>query len=302
MTLQEFLQNTQQNEKLQSVVLSMAESVKKIHQAIIGCNLGTADNGSNASGDEQMALDVLSNEILEEELKKNSHIACYASEEEEDSVLLNKEGSYSVAFDPLDGSSLIETNLAIGTIFGVYEGSEFTGKTGRDQVCAAYAVYGPRTTFVLSFGDATHAFSLSHEKDFALTDKNIQVQAETKIFSPGNLRAGLEDKKYLELVNNWILEQKTLRYSGGMVPDINLSFCKKQGIFSYPRFSKYPNGKLRLLYECAPFAFLMEAAGGSALDQDGKSILDLPIQELHQRSSIFIGSTNEVKKAVAFLN
>ncbi len=303
MFLSDFLKNSEQDEALKSVVLTISKGVKKISKNIDTCNLGKTESGKeNASGDEQMALDILSNKLLEEELKKNININSYASEEEEDSVKLNDEGEYCIAFDPLDGSSLIDTNLTIGSIFGVYKDKSFIGQKGKNQKMAAYAVYGPRTTFFLSFGTDVYGFSLNNENEFILTHKKIKINEDTKIFSPGNLRACHENEKYLKLVNDWIIEQKTLRYSGGMVPDINSIFCKTQGIFSYPSHSKYPNGKLRILYECAPLAFLVKAGGGLALDQNGRDILDIEIEELHQRSTIFIGSRNEVIRAVEELN
>lgn len=299
MTLNSFLQSSGQSAELQSIVLSMANACKTIQKGIISCGVGKMGD-ANASGDEQMELDVLANTLLEEELKRNNNIYAYASEEEENSVTLNENGNYCVAFDPLDGSSLIDTNLAIGTIFSVYKSHSFIGQQGKNQVCAGYAVYGPRLTFVFTFGTGIFAFLLTENESCLLFEKHT-ISEEAKTFSPGNLRASQEDEKYFQLVNDWILEQKTLRYSGGMVPDINQIFCKGSGIFTYPRYSKYPNGKLRLLYECAPFAFLAEACGALALDQNGEDIVNLKITELHQRSTIFIGSKNEVIRAVKTL-
>ena len=296
-SLQEFLKNLSPSESLQSVVLTMAEGVKTIHKNISTCDTGSSGS-SNSSGDEQMALDLVANELLEDELRKNEHIFMYASEEEEDIVKIHEQGKYSVAFDPLDGSSLIDTNLAIGTIFGVYESKEFLGKKGKDQVCAGYSIYGPRTTLFISFGNGVFGFTLSHDNEFILSHENIQIKEDTKMFSPGNLRACGDSPKYLKIANDWILEQKTLRYSGAMVSEINAIFCKQEGIFSYPRYSQYPNGKLRLLYECAPLGFLMESCGGLAINQDGEDITNLEIQELHQRTPIFIGSRNEVIRCV----
>lgn len=301
MNLQTFLAQSSQSPELQSIVLTLASGIQKIQEGVSACGMGTAGNGNNASGDEQMELDVFANYILGKELKTNKNVHCYASEEEESIVCLENTGTYAIAFDPLDGSSLINTNLAVGTIFGVYKTRDgFIGKKGKDQMCAGYAVYGPRLTFVFSFGDGVYGFTFNN-KEFILTHNRFTVKEDSKYFSPGNLRATQENSNYLKLVTDWMLEQKTLRYSGGMVPDINNIFCKGSGIFAYPGHSKYPNGKLRLLYECAPFAFLAEAAGGLALDQYGNDILGLEIKELHQRTTIFIGSKNEVIRAVKAL-
>ncbi|MBT4936542.1 fructose-1,6-bisphosphatase [Candidatus Peregrinibacteria bacterium] len=295
-SLQEFLKESAVSQSLQGVVLTMAEGVKVIQKNISSCNTGSSGT-SNASGDTQMALDLKANELLEIELKKNESIYMYASEEEEDTVKIHDDGIYSVAFDPLDGSSLIDTNLAIGTIFGVYESKDFLGKKGKDQSCAGYSIYGPRTTFFISFGKGVFGFTL-HNNEFILSHESISIKDETKMFSPGNLRACGDNSKYLKITHDWILEQKTLRYSGAMVSEINAIFCKQEGIFSYPSYSKYPNGKLRLLYECAPLGFLMESCGGLALNQKGEDITSLEIKDLHQRTSIFIGSKNEVIRTI----
>jgi len=301
MNLQEFLEKSGEEESLLSVVATLAKGIKLISHNIHDCHQGEAGRGENVCGDTQMTLDIVANQLLEKELKENKYVHSYASEEEEIEVELNPEGKYCIAFDPLDGSSLINTNLAIGSIFGVYEGKDFVGQKGDNQLFSAYAVYGPRTTFAITFGKGVYIFSLNTIGDFVLTHDNPRVAEVSKIFSPGNLRAVTENPNYLKLVNEWMMDAKTLRYSGGMVPDVNQIFCKGSGIFSYPSHTKYPSGKLRLLYECAPFAFLMEAAGGSALDEKGKRILDIEVIDLHQRSSLFIGSKNEVEKSVEYL-
>ena len=299
MNISKFLKQNQTDISLQNVVLSMVEGVKQVSEKIKSCDIKVTTK-KNFSGDKQMALDLVSNYIFIDVFSKNEQIYAIASEEEEEKRELNNNGNYIIAFDPLDGSSLINTNLSIGSIFGVYQSKNFLGQQGKNQICAAYAVYGPRTTFFLSFGKGVYGFNLEQD-DFILFYDNEKIEKKSKLFSPGNLRAVNENAKYKKLVDIWMQEEKTLRYSGGMVPDINAIFCKNNGIFSYPAFSKYPNGKLRILYECAPFAFLVEAAGGLALDQQGNRILDLEIKELHQRSTIFVGSEDEVRRGVEVL-
>jgi fructose-1,6-bisphosphatase I len=165
---------------------------------------------------------------------------------------------------------------------------------------AIYAVYGPKTTLVVSTGKGVHEFLLT-EDGYLLTRENIKINLEGKYFAPGNLRACNTESWYKQAVNFWISEQYTLRYSGGMVPDINHIFVKGGGVFVYPGTSSEPKGKLRLLYECGPMAFLVTQAGGYA--SDGNSdILDLEIQSLHQRSPIIIGSRVEVEKTLEIKN
>jgi fructose-1,6-bisphosphatase I len=299
-SLQDFLHTSSQKECLQSIVLTISEGVRMIHENISSCESGLAGT-ENATGDQQMALDILANNLLEKELTKNDNIFMYASEEKETTKELHKNGEYSIAFDPLDGSSLIDTNLAIGTIFGIYESQKFIGQKGKDQACAGYAIYGPRTTLFISFGDTLNGFTLDKNKNFILSHKDIQVQEDSKIFSPGNLRASMDHPQYLDVLHSWIASNKTLRYSGAMVSEINAIFCKKQGIFTYPPCNKNPKGKLRLLYECAPMSFLAEAAGGVSVNHENENITDIEITDIHQRTPIFIGSKNEVNKVISML-
>lgn len=174
--------------------------------------------------------------------------------------------------------------------------------TGNDQVAACYAVYGPHTTLVLTIKKGTHEFRLDEKRgEFFLTKENLKIAPESKHFAPGNLRAAAERDDYLALTNEWIKKGLTLRYSGGMVPDINHILLKGNGIFTYPGYSKAPHGKLRLLFECNPMALLAEQAGGVAWNDDGR-ILDQKIEELHQRTPIYIGSKTEVEYARSHLN
>jgi fructose-1,6-bisphosphatase I len=195
----------------------------------------------------------------------------------------------------------VDANLAIGSIFGIYPGSGFIGRTGREQVAALYILYGPRVTLTYTTGKGVHEFTLNDVGEFTLTKENLTVAETAKNFAPGNLRAVKDNEKYKALVHGWMDGAYTLRYSGGMVPDVNHILMKGQGIFTYPPLPpKYPEGKLRLLFECNPLSFLMEQAGG--LSSNGKSaILDLPIREVHQRTPIYIGSKNEVEKAIRTL-
>lgn len=257
---------------------------------------GELAGSKNIYGEKQLALDLQANEIILEELRKCRLVGGMASEEmEEGEIAQAQNAPFTVVFDPLDGSSLVDVNFAVGTIFGVYPDAELLGRTGGDQLAAGFAVYGPRTTLVLTAKKGTHEFMLASDGEFYLSRENLRVAPEFKHFAPGNLRAASEREDYLKLVNDWMKRGLTLRYSGGMVPDLNHILLKGDGIFSYPPFSKYPSGKLRLVFECAPMALLMEQAGGAA--SDGRMrILDKKITELHQRTPIYIGSKNAVNE------
>lgn len=295
----DFLQKKGFGTELAELIVEIGRGVEEISRSIIrvdGKKLGTI----NPSGEEQIAMDVQANEILVRYVKTNPYVASYGSEELNE---LQKgddpKGIFSVFFDPLDGSSLFDVNFSVGTIVGIYKGGDVIGRTPREQVAALYAVYGPRTTMVLSIGRGV--------QEFLLTKEGWQFQAEMqtmqdgkKYFAPGNLRATQERKDYLKLVTEYMKEQYTLRYSGGMVPDVNHILKKGSGVFLYPGMPSAPQGKLRLLYECGPMAYLVEQIGGAS--SDGKrSILDVKIETYHQRTPIFLGSSSEVKRATAAL-
>lgn len=288
---------------LRHLIRYIARATKYIHHAIKTTDLGLAGT-SNLFGEDQLSLDVLADRIIMETLKVSRLVVNAISEESETETVFEhdlKDETYSVAYDPLDGSSLVDTNLAIGSIFSIYKSGPFIGRTGREQVAAVYVVYGPRTTLVYSAGKGVHEFTLNDVYEYSLTREDLKMQDDSKYFGPGNLRATQTNPKYKKLVDDWMLKGCTLRYSGGMVPDINHILLKGQGIFTYPPFPpKYPNGKLRLLFECNPFAYLMEAAGGMA-HNDEQPILDIPIREWHQRTPIYIGSKNEVKRTAEVL-
>jgi len=273
-----------------TVAESLVSAIKQIAEAIKTSSTGKAGT-YNIYGEEQLALDVLSDRIVQEECRKNPNIGLIASEELPSEIKIG-EGKFAICYDPLDGSSLVDVNLAVGSIFGIYETKSFVGLTGSDQVGAIIAVYGPRTTIVLTALKGTHEFLLNKDGEFIMTNENITI-GEGKMFAPGNLRAALERQDYLDLVNFWCREQYTLRYSGGMVPDINQILLKGKGIFAYPGYSEAPNGKLRLLFECAPMSLLVEQAGGASSDGNTR-ILDKKIEKLDQRTPIYIGSKAEV--------
>lgn len=260
---------------------------------------GGLSGGSNQFGEKQLKLDVLADQLMEHYLRESGHVASFCSEEHDDIVEIDAKAPYSVVFDPLDGSSLVDANFAIGSIFGIYEGSEILGRTPREQVAAGYVLYGPRTMFVYSTGDGVHAFLLSDVGEFILLQEHMGIADAAKNYSPGNLSAIHDNPGYKNALSHW-LEGMTLRYSGCMVADIHHIFSKGQGIFSNIGGSKYPEGKLRLVFECGPFAYLVEQAGGAS--SDGKaSLLDRKITACDQRTPIIVGSKKEVEAVVNML-
>ncbi|XP_011084948.1 sedoheptulose-1,7-bisphosphatase, chloroplastic [Sesamum indicum] len=293
-SLEEFLTKSTSDKGLIRLMMCMGEALRtiafKVRTASCG---GTAC--VNSFGDEQLAVDLLANKLLFEALQY-SHFCKYACSEEVPELQDMGgpvEGGFSVAFDPLDGSSIVDTNFTVGTIFGVWPGDKLTGVTGGDQVAAAMGIFGPRTTYVLALKDipGTHEFLLLDEGKWQHV-KDTTTIGEGKMFSPGNLRATSDNTEYAKLIDYYVREKYTLRYTGGMVPDVNQIIVKEKGIFTNVA-SPSAKAKLRLLFEVAPLGFLIEKAGGYS--SDGKqSVLDKVINNLDERTQVAYGSKNEI--------
>ncbi len=297
--LRRYLRESGVDRDLTRIICEIANASKYIINAIRTGDLGVAGT-SNLYGEQQLALDVLSDRIIQKRLMYSGVIAKMASEEMDEiiEVTVPTNGRYSIAFDPLDGSSLVDVNLAVGTIISIYEGDNVL-QPGRNQVAALYVLYGPRTTMVVSTGNGVHEFAMNQLMEFDLVQENIRLDGPVKIYSPGGLRS-----KYTEGTEKFArsLEESgtKLRYSGGFVPDINQILIKRNGIFMYPHLKDSPEGKLRVLYELNPMAFLIEQAGGAA--SDGKQrILDIQPDNFHQRAPVFIGTKEAVALAEQYI-
>jgi fructose-1,6-bisphosphatase I len=288
------------SDNLIHLICEIAEASKYVINAVRTGDLGVAGT-SNLYGEEQLALDVLSDRIMRKRLI-HSGVVCNIASEEMDEIYqcqANADGLYSVAYDPLDGSSLVDVNLAVGTIVSIYAGCELL-QPGRNQVAAMYILYGPRVSLVYSVGDGVHEFTMNNLMEFTLTRENIKMSPEGNIYAPGGLR-----NKYNEGDERFIrhLEDKgcKLRYSGGFVPDINQVLMKGKGLFMYPALNGSPNGKLRVLFELNPMAYIIENAGGAA-SNGHIPILDLQPESLDQRAPVYIGCKEDVNKAMSFVN
>lgn len=297
--LRRHLRDQNISDNLVHLICEIAEASKYVINAVRTGDLGVAGT-SNLYGEEQLALDVLSDRIIRKRLIHSGVVCNIASEEMEEilQVTSNPRGMFSVAYDPLDGSSLVDVNLAVGTIVGIYQGCDLL-QPGRKMVGALYILYGPRVSMVYSVGKGVYEFTMNQLMEYTLTRENVQMKPSGDIYSPGGLR-----RKYTEANQKFIshLENKgdKLRYSGGFVPDINQVLMKGKGIFMYPALTDTPNGKLRLLFELNPMAFLIEQAGGSATNGE-VPILDLLPESLDQRAPVYIGCSEEVAKAGEFL-
>ena len=287
------------NENLTHLICEIAEASKYIIHSISTGDLGVAGT-SNLYGEQQLALDVLADRILRKRLDHSRVVANMMSEEMDEIIPVSPDcdGKYSVAFDPLDGSSLVDVNLAVGTIVSIFEGCDLL-QQGRKQVAAVYILYGPRTTLVYSIGKGVHEFGMNMLREYTLLNENLTIQPQGNLYSPGGQR-----NLYTPGVESFVskLEDRgvKLRYSGGFVPDINQILLKGQGIFFYPHLKDNPKGKLRLLFELSPMAYLIEQAGGAASD-GWRRILDLQPEQIHERSPVFIGCKKDVAMAEEYI-
>ncbi len=282
---------------LNEIAAATKEISGKVRKAGLLGVLGSAGK-RNVQGEEVQKLDELANEILIETLKNCGKVCQLTSEEVEDCLIVSESG-YAIAFDPLDGSSNIDVNVSIGTIFSIHKGSVM--ERGREQVAAGYVIYGPSTMLVMSLGNGVVGFTLDPESgNFLLSHPDIRMPEKGKIYSINEANRKKWITEGLAQFIDFLKENKyTQRYVGSMVADVHRTLLKG-GIFIYPADKKNTNGKLRLLYEAKPMAFLIEQAGG--LSSTGReSILDVVPQELHQRVPVFLGSRWEVEKCLEFI-
>jgi fructose-1,6-bisphosphatase I len=277
--------------------------------------LGSAGS-QNVQGEEVKKLDQFANEKFIQAIGYHGRFAVMASEENEDIIIppTEKSGKYVLLFDPLDGSSNIDANVSVGTIFSIYKRKSALGTTatvqdclqkGVDQVAAGYVIYGSSVMLVYTTGQGVHGFTLDPTiGEFLLSHPNITIPKRGKIYSinEGYYRYFFDGiKKYIKYLQQEDKETNrpySARYIGSLVADFHRNLLYG-GIFIYPRTKKAPEGKLRLLYEANPLAFVCEQAGGRATD-GYKRILDIVPEKLHQRTPLFIGSEEDVKIAEEF--
>jgi fructose-1,6-bisphosphatase I len=301
---------------LRDIALASKVINREVNKAGLGEILGMT-GARNVQGEEVQKLDEYANEQMIKYMKAGGQCCAMGSEEEEDFIIVNeehaKDAHYVVLFDPLDGSSNIDVNASIGTIFSIYRRVS-TGtptiddilQAGKHQVAAGYVIYGSSTMLVYTTGNGVHGFTLDPSiGEFCLSHPNIMTPENGKIYS---INEGENNnwpeyvKEYVQYCKENVKEENrpySLRYIGSMVADLHRNLIKG-GIFIYPPTTKAPKGKLRLLYECNPMAFLVEQAGGKATDATNR-ILDIQPTELHQRVPVFIGSKNMVEKIPTFI-
>ena len=265
---------------------AIQRSAKRIKEAIDVKDIGYSQQ-ENSSGETQLELDIKCDMIIEEELSRVASVHTVSSEEKEHAEVLHEDGKYFIAYDPLDGSSLVDVNLSVGSIFGIYEG-DFGSQ---NMVAACYVVYGPRVEMVFAHNKTKLYLMQAGEFEFV---KEIHLGEKGKLMAPGGTQQNWPSY-HKAMIDGFFADGYRLRYSGGMVPDLHQILLKGGGLFSYPATSDKPEGKLRRLFEVFPFAFIYEKSGGEAIDGH-KRVLDLGYAHLHDTSPCFFGSKNEIAK------
>ncbi len=273
---------------LKPVFDAIERSAHRIQEAITNEDLCYGDS-CNATGDMQLKLDIQSDLIIAEEFSKITAIKAIASEEKEESETLHPEGRFMIAYDPLDGSSLIDVDLSVGSIYGIYDG-EFQA---RNMLASVYVVHGPRLEMVTAYKGGVRHYIFRHGR--FMEQETIRISNKGKLNAPGGTQKHWYPH-HKELIDGLFAEGYRLRYSGGMVPDLHQILLKGGGLFSYPGTTDNPNGKLRKLFEVFPFAFVYETAGGAAIDDKGNRLLELPCDDPHETTPCFLGSRYEIGK------
>jgi sedoheptulose-bisphosphatase len=302
-----------------NVIPILLKSISKVSAALRSSSKVSQVGTANAFGDDQLNVDVIAEDIIRTAISVCDSIVTASSEEDptEKSVPTGEASTekYTIAFDPLDGSSIIAPNWTVGTIIGIWEGKTALNQRPEKQIAAILGVYGPRTTAVVAIriprsedvcfevdvGDQTADASAAAMK---VVRPSVRLQSppfKTRYFAPANLRAAAEEPRYMELITRFINEKYTLRYSGGLVPDIIHALVKGHGVYVSP-VTATSKAKLRRLYELAPIALIVECAGGSAVDAaSGKRVLESEILDTDERGGLVCGTKEEVEEVVKTL-
>lgn len=300
---------------IKTILAATKEISFRVSQGHLGDVMGSTLD-ENIQGEVQKQLDVVANELFKDILLESGFVKAISSEEEDHSVAGDENGKYIVSFDPLDGSSNIDINSLIGTIFSIHEAptdiaagdDDMFKQSGNAQVCAGYVLYGPSTMLVMTTGSGTHFYVLDRTHGgFLLVERNVQVPTDTQEFA-----VNMSNQRFWQApMQNYIDDllagdtgprgkNFNMRWIAAMVGDIHRVLCRG-GIFTYPADSRKPEQpyKLRLMYEANPMAFLLEQAGGLAMTSEGR-IMDIAPDSIHQRVEVIMGSKNEVEKCLSY--
>ncbi|KJE97314.1 sedoheptulose-bisphosphatase [Capsaspora owczarzaki ATCC 30864] len=333
-TLADVLTAVVRDARLAATFNAIADATAQIADTLRSASVGKAGT-TNVFGDHQLEVDVIADKIVFNALRDSGAVSVGASEENPVAVPLHqleqvqqvsqkeeettkvafftqeqsadaRENGLVVTFDPLDGSSCIAPNFAVGSIFGIWPHGELIGRKCGDQLGSAISIYGPRDVLAIAIpasaakDDKPHVVELTHIRGvWQVTIADMKIAADGKVFAPGNLRATADNPSYQRLVNYWISSKKTLRYTGAMVPDVFHILVQGNGVFCNPP-SKTAPLKLRLLYEVAPLSLMIEAAGGRSTDGLNPSVMDRRVSDYDERCAVALGSSHEVARFLEY--
>ncbi len=300
---------------IKTILAATKEISFRVSQAHLGGLMGSTLD-ENIQGEVQKKLDVVANALIKDILLESGFVKAISSEEEDSSVSGDVNGKFLVSFDPLDGSSNIDINSLIGTIFSIHEAipeldaqdpAQFK-QPGHKQVCAGYVLYGPSTMLVMTTGKGTHFYVLDRTHGgYLLVERNVQVPKETQEFAINMSNQRFWQAPMQNYINDLVAGETgprgknfNMRWIAAMVGDIH-RVLTRGGIFTYPADNKKPDQpyKLRLMYEANPMSYLIEQAGGSAMTSQGR-IMDIVPENIHQRVEVIMGSTNEVQACLTY--
>jgi fructose-1,6-bisphosphatase I len=274
---------------MNEIIESIKKSTLTIQKIIAKGDMGKSEQ-QNSTGDTQLELDIISDQVIEADFKQLKSVKQIVSEEQEHIVDICEDGEYLIAYDPLDGSSLVDVNLSVGSIYGIYK-NDFTGN---NIVASIYVVFGPRVEMIVCDGQTVKLYRVFGEEFRYISD--IKMNEKGDINSPGSTQQCWYPH-HRAMVEQMFEDGYTLTYSGGMVPDLHHILVRGGGLFSYPGASDKPKGKLRQLFEVFPFAHVFETAGGAAIDGKGR-VLDIKTEHIHDTSPCFFGSHAEIARVI----
>lgn len=301
-------------ELIDTLMIACKEIALQLREGALAGILGTTED-TNVQGETQKKMDVISNDVLKKVLLDNPLVRGLASEEEDDPVFGNPQGRFLVTFDPLDGSSNIDINVSVGTIFSILEvpegGTEDSVdlflQPGRKQLASGYVLYGPSAVLTLTTGQGVNMFTLAHTGDFLLTRENVRIPAETREFAINMSNHRFWEEPMRNYIDDLLKgadgprgKNYNMRWIASMVAEVH-RVLTRGGIFTYPWDSREPSkpGKLRLMYEGNPMSLLIEQAGGLS-STCYSDILDIQPEHIHQRVSVALGSRQEVETLLQY--
>jgi len=284
------MQKKYKGNEMNEIIESIKKSTLEIQKIIAQGDMGKSEE-QNATGDTQLKLDIISDQVIENNFKQLKSIKKIVSEEQEHIVDVNDDGEYLIAYDPLDGSSLVDVNLSVGSIYGIYK-NDFTGN---NIIASIYVVFGPRIEMIICDGKTVELHRLRNNTEFYYV-KDIKMNEKGHLNSPGSTQMCWYPH-HRKMIEKMYEEDYELSYSGGMVPDLHHILVRGGGLFSYPGASDKPEGKLRQLFEVFPFAHIFGTSGGGATNGE-KRVLEIETLHIHDTSPCFFGSNTEINRVL----